>query len=391
MELASLQAYMNDQRIDGWLLYDFRGSNPVFARMMPPLGHTTRRAFLWIPARGAARLLCSRIDRPAFAAAPMDQDHYTSWREMQTWLAGRVSSGARIAMEYSPGNALPAVAYVDAGTVELIRGLGGEVVSSANLVQVGAARWSASAAQAHAVASKAVAEIKDAAFGLIAERLAAGARVTEHDVQRFILQRFDEAGLQYPDPPIVAANAHSGDPHFEVSADNPAEIRKGDWLLIDLWARVPGNENIYSDITWVGFAGRSVPAAHARVFGVVKQARDAALELARSAGGGDRRICGWELDEAAMRVIRDAGLSEGIRHRTGHSLSPGALVHGIGMNLDNLETHDTRELLPGVGFTIEPGVYLPEFGVRLEINVHYDPAAGPTVTSCVQDDVLLLA
>lgn len=391
MELASLQAYMNDQRIDGWLLYDFRGSNPVFARMMPPLGHTTRRAFLWIPARGAARLLCSRIDRPAFAAAPMDQDHYTSWREMQTWLAGRVSSGARIAMEYSPGNALPAVAYVDAGTIELIRGLGGEVVSSANLVQVGAARWSASAAQAHAAASKAVAEIKDAAFGLIAERLAAGARVTEYDVQRLILQRFDEAGLQYPDPPIVAANAHSGDPHFEVSAANPAEIRKGDWVLIDLWARVPGNENIYSDITWVGFAGRNVPAAHARVFSVVKQARDAALELARSAGGGDRRICGWELDEAAMRVIRDAGFSEGIRHRTGHSLSPGALVHGIGMNLDNLETHDTRELLPGVGFTIEPGVYLPEFGVRLEINVHYDPTTGPTVTSCVQNEVLLLA
>jgi Xaa-Pro aminopeptidase len=211
------------------------------------------------------------------------------------------------------------------------------------------------------------------------------------------MARFATDGLETCDPPIVGVNAHAGDPHFEVSATSPAPIRRGDWVLIDLWARVPDDENIYSDITWVGFCGREVPAKHKRVFETVRAARDAALTRAQQAWKAGERIQGWQLDDAAREVIVGAGFEGAIRHRTGHSLSPGPKVHGVGMNLDNLETHDTREMISGIGFTIEPGIYLPDtaggeggFGVRLEINVFVDPHKGPVVTSCLQDDVVLL-
>lgn len=391
MDIHAAQSFMREQRIDGWLVYDFRKSNMIFSRLAPQARHTTRRALLWIPADGEALLLCSRIDKPAFSDVPWPQVYYTSWRELQAWIAARMAHGGRVAMEYAPGNALPVVSIVDAGMIELVRGLGGEVVSSANLIQVAVARWTPDAAAGHAIASRSVAAIKDAAFQMIAERLAANRSVTELEVQRMILQRFDAEGLQYPDPPIVAVNSHSGDPHFEVSASDPSKIQRGDWVLIDLWARLPGDQNIYSDITWVGYAGREVPQRQAEVFLCVRKARDAALQRAQEAWRRKERVQGWQLDDAAREVIIAAGYGDAIRHRTGHSLSPGALVHGVGVNLDNLETHDTRELLPGVGFTIEPGVYLPEFGVRLEINAFVDPVKGPIVTSCIQDEVVLLA
>lgn len=390
MDIPSVQAYMREQRIDGWLSYDFRKSNLVFGRLVPEARHTTRRAFLWIPAGGEPVILCSKIDKPAFSDAKFAREYYTSWAEMHTWLAARLGDGGRVAMEYSPGNALPVVSIVDGGTLDLVRGLGGEVVSSANLVQVCIAKWSADAVARHAQASKLVTETKDAAFKLIADRVAAGKSVTEFEVQQFIVGRFDAAGLQYPDPPIVAANAHSGDPHFEVQSAGSAAIKSGDWVLIDLWARVPGDENIYSDITWVGFVGKQVPSRQREVFEVVRRARDASLQRAISAWKAKERVQGWQLDDAARNEIVAAGFGDFVRHRTGHSLSPGSAVHGVGVNLDNLETHDTRELLPGVGFTIEPGVYLPEFGVRLEINVFVDPAQGPVVTSCLQTDVVLM-
>jgi Xaa-Pro dipeptidase len=252
------------------------------------------------------------------------------------------------------------------------------------------ATWSPAARTAHEAASKDVGRIKDEAFALIAQRIAAGQAVNEYEVQQHILQGFTAAGLETSEPPIVAVNAHSGDPHFEVSATDPAPIHGGDWVLIDLWARRPGEENIYSDITWVGFVGNRVSAKQQEVFNVVKAARDGALQRAVQAWQTQQRIQGWELDEAARQVIINAGYERYIRHRTGHSLSPGPLVHGLGVNIDNLETHDTRDLLPGLGFTIEPGIYLPEFGVRLEIDVFVDPQRGPTVTSVIQDNMVML-
>ncbi|MBX3358214.1 MAG: aminopeptidase P family protein [Phycisphaeraceae bacterium] len=398
MNLQAAQSLMRQERIDGWLVHDFRGSNPVLARLLPGKRWTTRRACLWVPAQGSPVLLHHAIDEPAFAGVGgkdgVAKESYLSWQNLQAWLGRTLTGGgsARVAMEYAPGAALPVVGVVDAGTVELVRSLGAEVVSSANLIQACVAVWSSEAVANHGRASREVARIKDEAFGLIRSRVRAGAAVSEREVQQQILDSFKAAGLETPEPPIVAANEHGGNPHFEVAQEGSATFKKGDWILIDLWARVPGDDNIFSDITWVGYAGDRVPERHMSVFTTVKTARDASLALAQSAWKGSQRVQGWQLDDAARNVILGAGLGPQIRHRTGHSLSAGALVHGVGMNLDNLETHDTRDMLPGIGFTIEPGVYFPEpggFGVRLEINVYVDPARGPVVTSCIQDEPVL--
>lgn len=388
MDLHTAEAALAGQHIDAWLIYDFRGNNPIFAEFLPGKRFTTRRAMLLVASGREPLLLHHGIDGPAFADVTIPCERYLTWRDLHRWLESALSGRRRVAMEYAPGGALPVIGIVDAGTVELVRSIGVEVVSSANLVQATVARWSDAAVANHRMASEKVARIKDRAFALIGQRLAAGQRVLEHEIAEFIRQQFAGDGLEWPDGPIVAANAHSGDPHFEPSAEQATEIRKGDWVLLDLWARAPGVENIFSDITWVGFAGETPGEAHRRVFEVVKQARDACLARAVDGWRQRERVQGWRLDDAARDVIIAAGYGDAVRHRTGHSLSPGPKVHGLGVNLDNLETHDTRELMPGVGFTIEPGVYLPEFGVRLEINVFVDPAKGPVVTSCVQDEIV---
>ena len=391
MDLASVQTYMQDQRIDAWLVYDFRGNNPILAQVLPGKRWTTRRAVLLIRASGRPVLLHHGIDVNQFKKLSIDREAYLSWQDFREWLGGKLAGLSRVAMEYAAGGSLPVVSIVDAGTVELVRSFGVEVVSSANLIQVCVATWSAEAQKNHAKACQEVARIKDEAFGLIRDRLAGAKAVAEHEVQGFILERFKASGLETSEPPIVAVNAHAGDPHYEPSGEKPTPIRKGDWALIDLWARMPGDENVYCDITWVGFAGKDVPGKHREVFEVVRKARDAAVERVAGAWKNKERVCGWQIDEAARQVIIGAGYGAFIRHRTGHSLSPGPAVHGLGVNIDNLETHDTREILPGIGYTVEPGIYTPEFGVRLEINVFTDPAKGPVVTSCIQDEVIRVA
>lgn len=398
MNLADLQSYMRDQRINAWVLYDFRGSNFVLSRLLPGKRWTTRRVYLIVRADGPPRVLVHGIDAAQFqsvslAGTKVEPKVYLSWPQIGNDLKSLLPGCSRVAMEYSPGCALPVVSIADAGTVEMMRALGFEVVSSANLVQHAIARWSPEAVRLHADASAKVGAIKDQAFDLIRKAHQSAATIHEHEVQAFIHNRFREEKLETADEVIVAVNAHAGDPHYGPSPTNPTPIRKGDWVLIDLWARHPGEDNIFSDITWVGFAGRDVPAKHREVFNAVKAARDASL--ARAVDGWKKKepIQGWQLDDAARdRLLTASGgaYKDFIRHRTGHSLSQGPAVHGLGMNLDNLETHDTREMLPGLGFTIEPGLYLPDFGVRLEINVYADPVKGPVVTSCIQDDVVLL-
>jgi Xaa-Pro dipeptidase len=283
--------------------------------------------------------------------------------------------------------------------VDMVSGLGGEVVSSADLIQVCIARWTPAAVASHEVASREVAKIKDEAFELIRQRVRAGAGVSEREVQELILRRFEERGLATADAPVVAANEHSADPHFEVAHQGSSIIKAGDWVLIDLWARQKGtasaaeDENIFSDITWVGFAGskEKLPARHREVFETVKRARDASVTRVQQGYARGERVQGWQLDDAAREQIIAAGYGEYIRHRTGHSLSSGPMVHGLGVNLDNLETHDTREVIAGVGWTVEPGVYIPGpggFGVRLEINMFNDVEKGPVVTSCEQGEVV---
>lgn len=399
MNLTHLQAFMRDRRIDAWLVHDFRSSNAVLARLVPPppgsTRWTTRRVDLCIRAVGEPVVLTHHIDAAQFAGCGIRHEVYLSWREYQAKLAGLLDGCPRVAMEYSPGGLLPVMALADAGTVELVRSFGVEVVSSADLVQVSAAAWSEESLREHLRVSKVVGGIKDEAFALIRAKVRAKATLFEHEVAESMRTRFKAEGLEWLDGPIVAANGHAGDPHYEPNAAKPTAIRAGDWVLIDLWARKPGHEHIFSDITWVGFAGKAVPPRHARAFAAVKAARDAALKRAQQAWKKKEPVQGWQLDEAARAELIAAGYESAIRHRTGHSLSPGPLVHGLGMNLDNLETHDTRTMLPRTGFTIEPGVYMPAsadgaLGVRLEINIYVDAKRGPIVTSVVQDKPLLV-
>lgn len=395
MNLPDLQSAMRSQRIDAWVLYDFRASNFVLSRLLPGKRWTTRRVYLVIRADAPPRVLVHGIDAAQFhdltlAGAPVEPKVYLGWPQIAADLSSLLAGCTRIAMEYAPGCALPVVSIADAGTVEMMRALGFEVVSSANLVQHAIARWSPESHRLHLDASARVAAIKDRAFDLIRQAIAHNKPIHEHEVQAFIHDRFKQEGLETADEVIVAVNAHAGDPHYGPSAANPTPIRKGDWVLIDLWARHPGEDNIFSDITWVAFAGREAPARHREVFTAVKAARDASLARAVDAWKRKQPIQGWQLDDAAREQLIGAGFERFIRHRTGHSLSQGPAVHGLGMNLDNLETHDTRDMLPDLGFTIEPGLYLPDFGVRLEINVYVDPAKGPVVTSCIQDDIVLL-
>ncbi|MCC7189355.1 MAG: M24 family metallopeptidase, partial [Anaerolineales bacterium] len=363
MNLVALQAFMQDRRIDAWLIYDFRGSNPVLSRLVTMGTHLTRRVLLLIPAHGQPRLAVSPLDHNQFKDAEFPRELYLGWRGLHDWLSTNLAGYSRIAMEYSPGGNLPICSFVDCGTVEMVRALGVEVVSSADLVQVSAACWGGKeVVERHLEANCKVAGVKDAAFAFIAQQHRAGRNPLEHEVAQFIRDQFQARDLQFPDGPIVGVNAHSGDPHFEPSADHPTHIKPGDWILIDLWARLPGDHNIHSDITWVGYAGRQVPDIHRKVFNAVKAARDAAVREVQSAFAAGRAIQGWQLDDAARQPIIDAGFGDYIKHRTGHSLSPGPKVHGLGANLDNMETRDTRQIMPDTGFTIEPGIYLPDFG-----------------------------
>lgn len=427
MDLSRLRAALAQQQIDAWVIYDFRGSSAVLPRVLPPEGPaahgansansatgqparwTTRRLALVVPRVGPATLLVNPLDAGQFASLPALRDgtvlerRYVAWTAFRDELACLLAGTRRVAMEYSPGAALPAVGTVDAGTIELVRALGVEVVSSADLIQATAAAWGGPSTLAtHQRTSALVDAIKDEAFARVGAAVRAGATIFEHEVAAFIRERFAAHGLHSDDGPVVAVNAHAADPHYLPAPEHPMPIRAGDWLLIDLWARPGGagaEREIFGDITWVASVGGPARALHARVFGVVAAARDAALDRARAAWAAGERVEGWQLDEAARRVITDAGLAHGLRHRTGHSLSPGPLVHGLGMNLDALETRDSRAMLPDTGFTIEPGVYLPDerdpaggptgLGVRLEINVYVDPALGPVVTSGVQREIII--
>jgi Xaa-Pro dipeptidase len=391
MDLLTLQPALREQGINAWLVYDFRGSNPVLAQLLPGERWTTRRVMLVIPAPGEPYVIVHNIDAPQFASAGVLVRVYDNWQEWQALISGASAHAKRVAMEYSPMGELPAVSFVDGGTLEFVRSLGVEVVSSQDLIQLGVARWGEAALAKHHDAARITAQVKDEAFALIRDRLSVGTRVTERDVEQLILKRFTDHGLDPDHPPIVGVNEHSGDPHFEVSATEPSEVRRGDWVLIDLWARHPGNENVFADITWMSYCGPRVPDEHARVWRTVKAARDAALARVTDAWRTKTPVHGWELDDAAQQTIRAAGLGGAIRHRTGHSLSPGPKIHGLSANLDNFETRDTRLILPGTGFTIEPALYLPAFGCRSEINVYVDPERGPVVTSPIQDEVLLLA
>ena len=390
IDLQPAQTYMRENHIQGWLICDFRGSNPVLWQVLGQKKWTTRRCFLWVPAAGAPAALAHTIDRNQFAGLGLDVQLYVSWPEMRLKLGELLAGQARVAVEYSPGGAIPATSWVDGGTLDLLRGLGVEACSSADLFQVAAATWSPAALESHLRACTQVAAIKDAAFEYIRRAVREGRPLTEYEVQEAMVQDFLRRGLELEGRPIVGVNANSGNPHYEPTAEVHLPIRRGDWVLLDLWGRFAGDEGVFADITWVGFVGPEVPERHRTVFEIVRRARDAVVEQLQAAWRTDETLQGWQLDQVARQSIKAAGYGPYFVHRTGHSLGPGPSAHGLGVNLDDLETHDTRLVVPGVGFSVEPGVYLPEFGVRSEINVFMHPQKGPLVTTPVQEEIVRL-
>jgi Xaa-Pro dipeptidase len=392
MDLAGIQSALSEQGLDAWLLYDFRGSNPI-ARSVIGFDESqigTRRWFYLIPRQGDPLGILHVIEPHALRGAPGSTVLYRSWKELESLLSTHLRSMKRVAMEYSPGAAIPYVGRVDAGTVEMVRAAGPEVVTSADLVQIFEARWTPEQKQLHDRAARDTLLAKDEAFALIRERLASGASVKESEVQAFIQARFLSRGLTTHHPCIVAVNDHASDPHFETSSGpKDREIRKGDLVLIDLWAKVGGNPRaVYYDATWMAFCGREVPARIREVWEAVKGARDAAIAFVEHAVAAGRTIRGCEVDDVSRRFIEERGFGPYFLHRTGHSI--GLEVHGNGVNIDNLETRDQRTIIPGVCFSIEPGVYLPGFGIRSEIDMYIGPLKAE-VTGDIQREILLLA
>ena len=370
LSIDAVQQALEEDGIDAWLLYDFHGSNPIANRVAGLSSSSklaTRRWYYLIPAKGAPRGLVHAIERHNLDGLPGEKRAYAGRQQLADGLRLLLGGVKRVAMEYSPGNAIPYVSRVDAGTVEAVRDSGAEVVSSGDLVQRFEAVWTDEAYKTHVAASDRLYRIKDRTFALVRERLASGAAMNEYETQQRMLEWFESEGLETNDPPIVAAQENAGDPHYGPTRDASRAIRPGEIVLLDLWGKLPQAGAVFADITWVGFTGARVPDEFARAFAAAAAGRDAAVELVQSSVRDGRDLRGFQVDRACRDVIERLGYGAQFIHRTGHSL--GEEVHGNGVHMDDYETHDDRRLIPGTGFTIEPGVYTDRFGVRTEINM----------------------
>jgi Xaa-Pro aminopeptidase len=379
-DLAAVQAAIGQLGFDGWLLYDFRGLNMLARRVigLPSEAMLSRRWFYFIPAHGEPRKLQHRIEPHALDHVPGSARSYLRWQELEAGVAALVSGARRVAMEYVPRNANPYVSRVDAGTIELVRSCGVEVVPSGDLVQMFEASWDEEQWAMHREAAQHTRSAYDVAFAFIAERVRRDGSVHETEVQQCILDHFAQHGLVCDHPPICAVGPHSGDPHYEPRPGADGVIRAGDLVLIDLWGKLNRPNAVYSDLTRMGYVGKEVPAVYEDIFRVVAAARDAAIAQVRDAFQNRRPLQGWQVDQAARAVIDKAGYGQSFCHRLGHSI--GQEVHGNGANMDNLETHEERRVLPRTCFSVEPGIYLPEFGVRSEVNVFIDAQENVHVT-----------
>ncbi|HPT29089.1 MAG TPA: M24 family metallopeptidase [Bryobacteraceae bacterium] len=389
MRIAEIQEALRAHGLDGWLFFDHHGRDPIAYRVLrfEPASMVTRRWYYLVPAEGDPVGLAHRIEPDMLAALPGEIIHYAGWKEQTAALARILEGRKRIAMQYSPNCAVPYVSNIDAGTVELVRAAGVEVVSSADLVQLFEVRWSDDAYRSHKEAGVLVDRVRRAAFEKVAAALASGVRVTEMEIHDFILDLFRARGLCTDHGPIVAVNANASNPHYEPTPERHSEIRRGDLLLIDLWAKFSRPGAAYYDITWTGYCGAAPPAPMLNVFRVVSGARDAAVTLVKKAADDGQELAGYEVDDAARGHIQAAGFGEYFFHRTGHSI--GEEVHGNGANMDNYETHDERRVLARTCFSVEPGIYLPEFGIRSEVNVYRGESAAE-VTGEIQTELLRL-
>jgi Xaa-Pro dipeptidase len=390
LSIPAVQRALKEDGLDGWLLYDFRGSNPIARRLTgldTSAKMTTRRWYYVIPAVGEPQKLVHAIEAHNLDHLPGAITIYSQREKLASGLRQVLVGLKRVAMEYSPGNAIPYVSRVDAGTVEAVRQLGVEVASSGDLIQRFEAIWSPEAYKTHVAASERLYRIKDRAFDLIRRARSTGQALTEYSVQQAMVQWFDEEGLISDAPPVVAAQENAGNPHYVPDPDKYRHIRNDEVVLLDLWGKLPSPGAVFADISWVGFTAQHVPDRYARAFEAARQGRDAAVALVKGAAAAGRELRGFEVDRTCRDVIEQAGFGTDFIHRTGHSL--GTEVHGNGVHMDDYETHDERRLIPGTGFTIEPGVYTTEFGVRTEVNMFIGEREA-TVTGPSQTEFVLV-
>lgn len=389
LPIPAVQQALREDGLDGWLLYDFHGSNPIATRLTDlatSAKMATRRWYYLVPAEGTPRGLVHAIERHNLDGLPGDKAVYAGREQLASGLNQLLRGMKRLAMEYSPANAIPYISRVDAGTVEAVRQHGVEVVSSGDLVQRFEAVWSDEALRTHRMASERLYRIKDKAFELVRSRLGQG--VSEFEVQQAMVGWFADEGLISDAAPCVAAQENAGNPHYQPTEAANRRIGGNEIVLLDLWGKLETPGAVFADITWVGFTGKTVPQKYAAAFAAARDGRDAAIDLVQRAARDGREIRGYEVDRATRHVIERAGYGAQFIHRTGHSL--GENVHGNGVHMDDYETHDERRLIPGTGFTIEPGIYTPEFGVRTEINM-YVGARDAEVTGPCQTEIVALA
>ncbi len=386
--LPAIQSAIRDFQLDGWLLYDFRASNILALRILniAPDAVGSRRFFYFIPAVGSPQKLVHRIETKALDHLPGNDHVYLTWQELNASLKEIVGNQARIAMEYSPNNANPYVSKVDAGTVELIRSFGPEVVSSGNLVQFFEAVWTEEQWQLHQQADRLNRAAFDHAWNFIATNIRSGNSIREMDVQNLVMKYYADHQMTTYHPPIVAVGPHSGDPHYAPQPGNDAPIQENDFVLLDMWAKLDQPNAVYSDLTKVGYVGTQVPNEYQTIFDIVAAGRDAGIAKVRSAFDSNTPLQGWEVDQATRDIIDAAGYGQYFIHRTGHNI--GQETHGNGAHMDNLETQEDRLVMPRTCFSIEPGIYRDDFGIRSEVNVYVDQNQQVHVTGGLQTEVL---
>lgn len=386
-KLEEIKRELKNQQLDGWLLYDFRRSNDLACQFLeiPAKSLLTRRFFYWIPPLGESIKIVHMIENP-LEHLPGRTVRFRRWQDLEQHLETILSGADRIAMEYSPRNAIPYVSKVDAGTMDVVKGFDVKVVSSADLLQKYTIVWDKQKLQSHLYAADVLSQTVEKAWSFIGDSIKVGKQITEFDVQQFILKEFDKNDCASSDLPIVAVNGNASDPHYIPEKETAALMKKGDFVLIDIWCKQFKPNAVYADITRVAVIDKTPTQKQQQIFSIVKDARDSAVELVRTRFRQHQPLQGWEVDEVCRSVIDEAGFGEYFTHRTGHNID--VKDHGNGANIDNLETQDSRQLLPGTCFSIEPGIYLPEeFGIRLEYDVYIHHNGTVEITGGIQEEI----
>jgi Xaa-Pro aminopeptidase len=388
MNLPAIQSALRERNIDAWLFYDHHHRDPIAYRLLglPQSLMVTRRWFYLIPAQGEPLKLVHKIEAGHLDSLPGRKLQYAGWQELFEKLKELLAAYRDIAMQYSPNNLIFYVSLVDGGTLDLVRGLGKNIVSSGDLIAQFEATWTDEQIKTHFAARDLIDPMTAEAFKEIGLRVRNGG-TTEHGMQQWFMEAFQRENLVTDDPPIVAVNKNSGNPHYEPHADGSSPIREGDFVLLDVWAKQNKPEAVYYDITWTGFVGKAPSDKQRQIFEIARDARDAGVKTVQDAVVAGRQIAGWEVDQAVRGHIKKAGYGDYFIHRTGHSI--GTEVHANGANMDDLEIHDERRILPNSCFSIEPGIYLPEFGVRTEVNVLVRPKSAE-VTGKIQREIVII-